>query len=88
MTRQLGPEEMQILRETSEWAGRYAIYWLLFTISIFIGAHLLFEYLGADANTRILAFILLATLVLVNAVWHAAGAVAARIELRRFQRRN
>ena len=85
--RDLSPEEERILREHWEWAGRYAIFWVVFTIVIFGGAHLLFDYLGTDDQTRVLAFIFLATLVLVNAVWRAAGALAARLELGRREHR-
>lgn len=83
----LSPEEMRILREHWEWAGRYAIFWIIFTILIFGGAHLLFDYLGTDEQARVLAFIFLGTLVLVNAIWRAAGALAARLELGRHKRR-
>ena len=38
-------------------------------------------YTGAGDGVRIPTFILLATLVLVNAVWRAAGALAARIDV-------
>ena len=85
--RDLSPEEQRILREHWEWAGRYAIFWVVFTIFIFGGAHLLFDYLGTDDRARVLAFIFLATLVLVNAVWRAAGALAARLELGRREHR-
>jgi hypothetical protein len=91
MTEQKGkldpsPEEMRILREHWEWAGRYAILWIIFTIFIFGGAHLLFDYLGTDERARVLAFIFLGTLILVNAIWRAAGALAARLELGRHNR--
>jgi hypothetical protein len=85
--RDLSPEEQRILREHWEWAGRYAIFWAVFTILIFGGAHLLFDYLGTDDRARVLAFIFLATLVLVNAVWRAAGALAARLDLGRREHR-
>ena len=81
--RELSSDEERILREHWEWAGRYAILWVVFTIFIFGGAHLLFDYLGTDDRARVLAFIFLATLVLVNAVWRAAGALAARLDLGR-----
>ena len=55
--------------------------WVFFTILLFGRAHFLFDHIGADDRVRIPAFIMLATLVLVNAVWRAAGALVARIEL-------
>jgi hypothetical protein len=81
--RDLSAEEMRVLREHWEWGGRYAMFWIIFTIVIFGGAHLLFDYLGTDERVRVLAFIFLSTLVLVNAIWRAAGALAARLDLGR-----
>jgi hypothetical protein len=81
--RDLSAEEMRVLREHWEWGGRYAMLWIIFTIVIFGGAHLLFDYLGTDERVRVLAFIFLSTLVLVNAIWRAAGALAARLDLGR-----
>jgi hypothetical protein len=42
--RDLSAEEMRVLREHWEWGGRYAMFWIVFTIVIFGGAHLLFDY--------------------------------------------
>ena len=83
----LSAEEIRILRDHWQWGGRYAIIWIILTILIFGGAYLLFDYLGADERAQVLAFIFLGTLVLVNAIWRAAGALAARLELGRHKRR-
>lgn len=80
--RHLSQKDMTILREHWEWGGSYAFLWIVVTIAIFIGAHFLFDYLNVDDRTRVLAFILLSTLILINAIWRAAGALAARLELR------
>ena len=40
-----------------------------------------FDFVGADESTRTQSFILLAVVTLVNAVWRAVGALAARMEL-------
>jgi hypothetical protein len=84
----LSAEELRMLREHWEWGGRHAIFWIILTILIFGGAHLLFDFLGTDERARVLAFIFLGTLVLVNAIWRAAGALAARLELGRHKRRD
>ena len=81
--KEIPPEEARILREHWEWGGRYALLWIVFTIVIFGGAHILFEYLGADPQARVLSFVFLATLVVVNTIWRAVGALAARLEIRR-----
>ena len=85
--RDLSLEEKNILREHWLWGGNYAILWIVVTIAIFAGAYFLFDYLNVDVQTRILSFILLSTLVLLNAIWRAAGALAARLELTRRKRR-
>jgi hypothetical protein len=84
-TPDLSPQEIEILRAEWEWAGHYAIFWVIGTIMIFGGAQFLFDYLGADGQLRTTAFILLATLILLNAIWRAAGAVVARLERARAQ---
>jgi len=87
-SKDLSPEEERILRGHWEWAGRYAVFWIIFTIVNFGGAHLVFEYFGADDRVRVACFILLATLILINAIWRAAGALAARLEIGRHKRRD
>ena len=77
----LTEDELRALKEHWEWGGRCAMIWVFFTILLFGGAHFLFDYMGADDGVRVPAFIMLATLVLVSAVWRAAGALVARIEL-------
>lgn len=79
--RALTEEELRALKEHWEWGVGYAIIWALFTILLFGGAYFLLDYIGAGDGVRIPTFILLATLVLVNAVWRAAGALAARIDV-------
>jgi len=77
----LSDEERRVLKEHWEWGGGWAMIWIIFTLLIFGGAHFLFDTMGFDDRIRIPAYIMLATLVLVNAIWRAAGALAARIEL-------
>jgi len=61
-----------------------AIFCAVFTILFFGAAHLLFDYFGTDDRShRVLAFVYLAALVLVNAAWRAAGPFTARMKLGR-----
>ncbi len=69
------------MRAHWEWAGRYALFWIIVTVVIFGGIFLLMDQLGADENVRTQSLILLATVTLLNAIWRAVGALAARIEL-------
>ena len=71
---------MESLREHWEWSGGYAIIWIVVTVALFAGAHLLFNYLSLDFPSRVLAFVMLSTLILVNPIWRAIGTLAARLE--------
>lgn len=69
------------MRAHWEWAGGHALFWIIATVIIFAGIFLVLDYLGVDDNVRTQSLILLATVTLVNAIWRAVGALAARIEL-------
>jgi hypothetical protein len=71
-----------------EWAGRYAILWIIGTVAIFGGISFVLDYLGADDGVRTSSLLLLATITIVNAIWRAVGALAARIELLLLTARN
>ena len=42
----------------------------------------MFDYVDADDRIRVPAFVLLSTLIIVNAIWRAVGALAARLALK------
>jgi hypothetical protein len=79
--KKLTPEQESIIRAHWEWAGGYAMIWIIITILLFGGVFLAFDYFGADESVRIQSTVLLATLILVNAIWRSVGALAARIDL-------
>ncbi len=80
-SKKLTPAQQQIVRAHWEWAGGYAMIWIVATVLIFGGIFLMLEYLGVNDNVRTQSLVLLATITLVNAIWRAVGALAARIEL-------
>ena len=80
-SRKLTPEQESIVRAHWEWASGYAKFWIIVTVLLFGGAFLAFDYFGADDSVRIQSVVLLATIILVNAIWRAVGALAARIDL-------
>lgn len=84
--RDLSQLEKQIMREQWEWGGGFALVWIIATILIFGGIYALFDVLNFDERLRIPALLLLSTLTIVNAIWRAAGAVVARLELMRLRR--
>jgi hypothetical protein len=69
------------MRAHWEWAGRYAMFWIFVTIVIFGGFFFLFDLFGFNESLRTQCLVLLATITIVNAIWRAAGVLAARIEL-------
>jgi hypothetical protein len=77
----LTPEQLRLVRAHWEWAGGYALFWIVVTLLIFGAVYGVLDYLGADEDVRTQALIILATITLVNAIWRATGALAARIEL-------
>jgi hypothetical protein len=80
-SRKLTPEQESIVRAHWEWAGGYAKFWIIVTVLLFGGVFLAFDYFGADDSVRIQSVVLLATIILVNTIWRAVGALAARIDL-------
>ena len=77
----LTPEQQRIMRSNWEWAGRYALFWIVVTFFIFGAIFAVLDYGNASESLRTQSFVLLATITLVNAIWRAVGALAARIEL-------
>ena len=80
-SKKLTPEQESIVRAHWEWAGGYAKFWIIVTVALFGGIFLAFDYFGAYDSVRIQSVVLLATIILVNAIWRAVGALAARIDL-------
>jgi hypothetical protein len=78
---ELSPAELAILRAHWEWAGRYALISTIICVLILGGAFATFEFIGVDERARTPSLLLLATLILINVVWRAAGALAGRIAL-------
>jgi hypothetical protein len=77
----MSPEELRILRKHWEWSGRYAMLWIIVTIIIFGGAFVMLDIVGVAERVQTPSFILLLAITTVNAIWRAAGVLAARIEV-------
>ena len=69
-----------ILREHFRWANRFALLWVMFTILLFAGGWWLFDEIRAPEEMRAPAAVLLATVVIVHAIWMAAGMALARVQ--------
>lgn len=75
--------ETGCLRSHWKWGARHAAVWTAFVLAMFAAAIALLDELSIGEAARTSALVLLGTLILVNAVWRAAGAVAARLEFMR-----
>lgn len=80
-SRTLTPEQLRLVRAHWKWAGGYAMFWIVVTVAIFAGVLLILDYFGADDAVRTQSLLLLTAVTLINAIWRAAGALAARIDL-------
>ena len=82
------PEEQRILRAHWEWSGRYAMLWIIVTIIIFGGTFAMLDIVDAGERVQVPSLILLLAITTVNAIWRAAGVLAARIEIMLMTKRN
>jgi len=60
---------------------RYAMLWVIVTVIIFGGIFIMLDILGAGERLEVPSLILLLAITTVNAIWRAAGVLAARIEM-------
>jgi hypothetical protein len=82
------PEEQRIVRAHWEWSGHYAMLWIIVTIIIFGGLFAMLDIVGAGEHVQLPSLILLLAITTVNAIWRAAGVLAARIEVMLMTKRN
>ena len=71
----LTPEELRVVRAHWEWAGGYAMLWIVVTLLVFGGVYAVLDYLGADENVRTQSLVVLAAITVVNAIWRAGRCV-------------
>ena len=83
-------ERIQIAntREHISWASRFALFWFALSLVIFGGAYAVAEIGEMPEASRTLMFVMLGTILVINAVWQAAGLALARIENSILPRRN
>ena len=77
----MSPEEQRILRAHWEWSAHYAMLWIIVTIIIYGGIFAMLDIVGAGERVQVPSLILLLAVTTVNAIWRAAGVLAARIEV-------
>jgi predicted metal-binding membrane protein len=64
-----------------DWADRYMAVWHACMLAVYGGAFLLLKAVGAAPLERTDAYIILGALLIVGAVWQAAGLTLARVHM-------
>jgi hypothetical protein len=67
-------------REHMSWSQKFALFWLALSLLLFGGAYALAEFGDMPEATRALMFIVLGTIIIINAIWQATGLALARLE--------
>lgn len=75
------PEMAQILKLHKGWADRYTLLWQLFVLALLAGLEFILSYVGIELPERTALVTLLATMVIVAAIWEAAGVAIARVHM-------
>lgn len=71
----------RILRLHKRWADCWTLLWQGFVLLLFGGIYFLLDEAGAAPADRAAPLVLLAVMVLVAAIWQAAGLAVARIHM-------
>ena len=71
---------LALLREHMTWARTYAIFWLVICLAVFGAAYAVADVIGLTTEFRIPLFLMIGTIIVVNAVWQAAGLMIIRLE--------
>ena len=68
------------IREHMRWARTYALYWLVMCLVLFGGAYAIAEFTELAVELRVPLLLMVGTIIVVNAVWQAAGLTIIRLE--------
>jgi predicted metal-binding membrane protein len=77
----MNPERIRIIKLHKRWADGYTLLWQVFVVLLFGGIYFVLEQFGAGAAERTAAFVLLAVMVLVAAIWQSTGLGIARVHM-------
>jgi hypothetical protein len=77
----IDPKRLQIIRLHKKWADGLTLLWLLIVLPLFAAIYFLFEQVGAPADERNGAFVLLGVVIVVAAIWQAVGLGVARVHM-------
>ncbi len=77
----MNDQQFEIIKLHKLWADRFTIVWQIIAVSVIAGIYFLLDQMGATPMEKTDALILLAAIVIVSAVWQAAGLAIARIHM-------
>lgn len=77
----MNPDRIRIIKLHKRWADGYTLLWQVFVFFLFGGIYVGLEQFGIGAAERAAAFILLAVMVLVAAIWQSTGLGIARVHM-------
>jgi hypothetical protein len=77
----IDPRRVQIIKLHKRWADGLTLIWLLIIIPLFAASYLLFSQTDFPTDERNGAFILLGVIIVVAAIWQAAGLAIARLHM-------
>ena len=73
-------QRLALLSEHLGWARTYGIYRLIMCLAVFGGAYAVAEMIELSPEHLVPLLIMLGTIIVVNAVWQAAGLLVVRLE--------
>jgi hypothetical protein len=74
----LDPGNVAVLREHMQWAYRFAIFWDVLALAVFGGGYALATIMELNGENRTVMAVMLGTLLILNAMWQAAGLLLSR----------
>jgi hypothetical protein len=69
----------RLLREHKRWADGHALAYIIFAVFLFGGFYGMLGSFGMPSDERLTALLLLSVIVILHAIWLAAGIAVARI---------
>jgi hypothetical protein len=77
----MNPDRIRIIKLHKRWADGLTLLWQIFALLLFGGIYIGLEQFGVGAAEQSVAFILLAVMVLVAAIWQSTGLGVARVHM-------
>jgi hypothetical protein len=77
----MNPDRICIIKLHKRWADGLTLLWQIFALLLFGAIYIGLEQFGVGAAERSAAFVLLAVMVLIAAIWQSTGPGVARVHM-------